>query len=449
LVGIEKKRNVSQLPARDRLRFGSLVFLCDINEILKVVQSKNTTKDGTEYSDSGQLALVYFMAMLRGLIAHELPRSFWFEAPMNTGNGGRVSIKQRGFFIHWQSNDFVFGRRASLGIHSGVIERTEHTNRNISERLAILETLAKDTGDVALRDIATASEKADFSHSYWSDPAWRFWKAWYKTGWEGTPLPTDFLLAVSQIDDHTIAQGPQVVADAIREIEARFRTSVSVPLVRNEADTAFELADEVPLANEILEYIKERVGGALNTALQSGGSNGFDETCPEALAVARALQSVNPSAVAGLLNDASLMFQTNLGDVYPEDGQLIALQAAAFSGAEEICEIDEVARKRCLRAAKLFLRANPEPIDAEELVAFTDEIAKEATGQAADIIREDGRAIAARKRVGRFVRARFANYASTIVQWIDRTKKGVGRAEWLWKKVRQLMDVFEDKPSND
>ena len=75
---------------------------------------------------------------------------------------------------------------------------------------------------------------------------------------------------------------------------------------------------------------------------------------------------------------------------------------------------------------------------------FTTEIAKEASGEAKDIIETDGLAIAMGRRVGRFVRARFANYAATIVQWIEKSKKGVGRAEWLWKMVRKLLDAFDD-----
>ena len=128
----------------------------------------------------------------------------------------------------------------------------------------------------------------------------------------------------------------------------------------------------------------------MKTALDSSGNNGFDESCEEALAIAQALQSNNPSAVAGLLNDASLMFQRNLGDRYPEDGALISLQGAAFLSAEEICETDEVARRRCLRAAKLHLRENAEPIDPTEMRDFTTEIAKEASGEAKDIIETDG-----------------------------------------------------------
>ncbi len=84
------------------------------------------------------------------------------------------------------------------------------------------------------------------------------------------------------------------------------------------------------------------------------------------------------------------MFQRNLGDRYPEDGALSYLQGAAFLSAEEICETDEVARKRCLRAAKLDLRENAEPIDPTEMRDFTTEIAKEASGEAKDIIETDG-----------------------------------------------------------
>jgi hypothetical protein len=43
-----------------------------------------------------------------------------------------------------------------------------------------------------------------------------------------------------------------------------------------------------------------------------------------------------------------------------------------------------------LRAAKLHLRENAEPIDPTEMRDFTTEIAKEASGEAKDIIETDG-----------------------------------------------------------
>ncbi len=296
---------------------------------------------------------------------------------------------------------------------------------------------------------SVAASHLEFLEYLNSDPNWAFWRRWYEQMWEGTFRDWDLAIEVAKIPDE-VWKGDDAlakVATAIREIEARFRTSVAVPLIRNDQDSAFSLADEAPLPEELLEYVKERVGGALDTALKASGNNVFDENCAEALAISQALQSTNPSAVAGLLHDASLMFQTNLGDRYPEDGQLIALQAAAFSSAGEICEIDEVARKRCLHVSQLYLREHPAPLDQAEFEEFAAEIAKEAEGEAKEIIETDGLAIATGKRVGRFVRARYANYASTIVQWIDGAKKNEARISWLWKKVRELMNQFGDPPT--
>lgn len=291
------------------------------------------------------------------------------------------------------------------------------------------------------------------AHVVWLDylgshPDWAFWLRWYSEMWEGTFRDWDLAVQVALIPDE-FWEGDDALGRVAREIEKisdRFRTSITVPIIRNNNDTAFRLKDESPLPDEVLDYIKERVGGALDTALADGGANGFDAECPEAMAIRRALTSRNPSAVAGLLNDASLMFQKNLGNRYPDDGSLIALQAAAFSGAEEICETDELARARCLRASKLFLRDNPPPLDHKDMEQFVDEVTAEAEGEAAEIIRQDGEAIASGRAVGRFIRARFANYTSTIVQWIDRTKKGEGRVNWLWKQVKRIMDAFEDTP---
>ncbi|MEO0938288.1 MAG: hypothetical protein AAFY38_09040 [Pseudomonadota bacterium] len=298
-----------------------------------------------------------------------------------------------------------------------------------------------------------APDWATEQHKIWLDylgdhPDWAFWRRWYSQMWDGTFRDWDLAVHVALIPDE-FWEGDDALSKVAREIEKisdRLRTSITVPIIRNNNDTAFRLKDEAPLPDEVLDFIKERVGGALDTALADGGANGFDAECPEAMAIRKALTSRNPSAVAGLLNDASLMFQKNLGNRYPDDGSLIALQAAAFSGAEEICETDELARKRCLRASKLFLRDNPPPLDRKDMEQFVDEVAAEAEGAAAEIIRQDGEAIASGRAVGRFIRARFANYASTIVQWIDRTKKGEGRVTWLWKQVKRVMDAFEDTP---
>ncbi|MEL7097331.1 MAG: hypothetical protein AAGM84_00755 [Pseudomonadota bacterium] len=300
------------------------------------------------------------------------------------------------------------------------------------------------------RSKAYARKKRSFDMLLSSSADWAFWRRWYGEMWDGTFRDWDLAIEVAKIQDE-YWEGDDALSEVAREIEKisdRFRTSITVPIIRNNNDTAFRLKDEAPLPDEVLDYIKERVGGALDTALADGGANGFDAECPEAMAIRNALTSRNPSAVAGLLNDASLMFQKNLGNRYPDDGSLIALQAAAFSGAEEICETDDLARARCLRASKLFLRKNPPPLDHADMEKFIDEVAAETEGEAEEIIRQDGKAIASGRAVGRFIRARFANYTSTIVKWIDRTKKGEGRVTWLWKQVQRVMDAFEDPPTD-
>ncbi|MEM6758672.1 MAG: hypothetical protein AAF601_04270 [Pseudomonadota bacterium] len=358
----------------------------------------------------------------------------------------------------------IFGRNSGIiGFENSTVEAVEDellireidgiaagvslATKSIADERAEVLAKTKLWGTANVLDWQSASH--GLKSPFFLKPQWDFWVRWYAQIWDGTFRDWDLAIEVALIPDD-VWEGEDAlakVAEVIREIEDRRRTAIAVPLVRNEVDTAFELDSEAPLSDEMLDFIKQRVGGALDTALKASGANVFDENCPEALAISQALRSTNPSAVAGLLNDASLMFQTNLGDRYPpNEGSLIALQVAAFTGAEEICETDEVARARCLRASQLYLRENAQPVDPKELEEFTKEIAREAEGEAKEIIENDGRAIASGKRVGRFVRARFANYASTIVQWIDKAKKGDARVSWLWKKVRELMDMFGDPP---
>ncbi|WP_299415695.1 hypothetical protein [uncultured Sulfitobacter sp.] len=275
---------------------------------------------------------------------------------------------------------------------------------------------------------------------------WQFWEDWYSGYLTGNPMDSRQLEAVAKIPDNVWDKGADAVAVEIKRIEARFRTAIATPLIRGSEDSSFRLDFEAALPAETLDFIKERVGGALASALEAGGNNGFDETCYEAIAIEKALASKNPSAVAGLLADASFSFQSSIGTQYPQDGGLIALRASAFVGSEEICDEDEAARKRCYRLAKLYVDQNATPIDQTELKEFTDAISEEADDEVEAILRNDANEISKGNKRGRFSRARFANYATTIVQWIDKSRKGQGRAEWLWKMVGRLLDALKDAP---
>jgi hypothetical protein len=65
---------------------------------------------------------------------------------------------------------------------------------------------------------------------------------------------------VIQIEQAVWEKGYVHVGAMIAGIEARMRTAVAPPLVRNELADAFVVDAESPLPDELLDYIKECVG---------------------------------------------------------------------------------------------------------------------------------------------------------------------------------------------
>ena len=98
-----------------------------------------------------------------------------------------------------------------------------------------------------------------------------FWHNWYIGVKDGAFQDWELAALVAKIPDDIWKDGLAAVAKAIREIEARLRTSVATPLERAADDSVFQLQIEANLSRETLDFIKERVGGALASALEAGG----------------------------------------------------------------------------------------------------------------------------------------------------------------------------------
>ncbi len=67
-----------------------------------------------------------------------------------------------------------------------------------------------------------AQKWASFRDTYEQDPVWGFWVKWYAAMWHGTPLDWALQTQIALIDDTIWEQGPEAVADKIREIEDTF-----------------------------------------------------------------------------------------------------------------------------------------------------------------------------------------------------------------------------------
>lgn len=269
-----------------------------------------------------------------------------------------------------------------------------------------------------------------------------FWERWLMGLLVGEPLDWNLQWEVAMIPDEDWDKGPEHIAEVIARIEARMRTAVAPPLRRGTEDNLFHIDREPVLDGEILEFVRQRIGSALDAAIQSSNGNGFDENCYEALVLRQALDATNTSAVAGLLYDASLSFQKSIGDSYPEDSSLVALRAAAYASVEEICEIDKKARERCYRLSQLALNLAAEDVSGE-IEEFAAEIAKEGDEQVAAILIEDAKLLARMRNAPKYIRARFTNYSATIVDWIDKAKKGEGRVTWLVKQLSRILDWWQ------
>jgi len=273
---------------------------------------------------------------------------------------------------------------------------------------------------------------------------WGFWIDWYEGLLEGRAPDWELWREVVLIDEAVWQTGPEAVAEAIAGIKRRRMVRVAPPLVLDEAARVFHVAAPSDVPDDVLGYVKGRVGLAFRNALAASKSNGFTESSYEAVTISSALDDpeVRADVLAGAFYDAALGFVANIGEVYPDDVALVNLKNVLYAASEEICEFDEQARQRCLRIAKLQIAREPsqsEIGDLGEMVAIAQVYSDD---ELAAILAKDKALIASTRRSPKWVKARFVQYMTTIGDYLERAKKGDAKVTWLVRRIGKLWEWF-------
>jgi len=225
--------------------------------------------------------------------------------------------------------------------------------------------------------------KADKEEYLEKNPSWSFWLHWYDGLLQGKPLDWELQSRVASKLVSTKLHSVTEAANLIREAHYAFvseKTAVSATPVFDEEQGLFHLEDRSFLHDSVVEFVVNRTLDALENAIHLSSDNTFNASAFEARVLSKALSkiSINPSDLALTLVEArhSLSGKMVSGE-YPQDSPIIALSNQLFIGKEELCDYDEIVRRRCERLENLM---EPLPFSEgatlllEELPAQTKEI---------------------------------------------------------------------------
>ncbi|MEO0653585.1 MAG: hypothetical protein AAFY77_01810 [Pseudomonadota bacterium] len=246
------------------------------------------------------------------------------------------------------------------------------------------------------------------------------------------------------IPDEDWETGPERVAERIRGIEFDLRTRVDRQVVYDDAAEVLRLETDPPPPAESLSFACNRVTLALDSALASGPANGLKEDSYETITIRSAVvqHPDDASVIAVSFYDACMSFERRIGETYPDDTSLINLKNALWTTVEEVTELDESAKARVQRYVQLGMSP---PLTADEKDAIPEMIeeVKPFVDEELDArLRETGDLLRTAQKAPRSARARFANWMTTIVTWVDRTRKGEGRMTWLVKQIERMRKWF-------
>lgn len=277
-----------------------------------------------------------------------------------------------------------------------------------------------------------------------SDPVWGFWARWYDGMLKGEPLPWDLQQAVALIPDEDWAEGPERIAEKIREIEQLFATGVTPGLIRIEGET-WDVEPSPKIPEEPLEFAIGSVEQSLQSALKLCSPNLFNHESDEVVIIQSALGNYpnNPSLLAVAFWQACMSFQANIGAEYPkDDANLVGLQNTLYTAIEEMCEHSEVIRKRIGRLAALVPKRELTSEDQSDLQALANETQEHLTKQAQSELEEAVGQVSGSKKPARGGLARLANWVTTLGKGLDEGQRHEKRAKWLIDLGRRLMRVF-------
>ena len=275
------------------------------------------------------------------------------------------------------------------------------------------------------------------------NPNWQFFHDWYLAMWEGKWTDWDFATEVAKIADDVWDAGLEAVAAEIERIERRLKTQITPRLLRN-SDGKWEIESDVEIAEEPIEFAIAQVEVTLVAALSGNANNGLIETSSETILIRSACSDYRdkPSVVAVSFWNACMSLQRNIGDVYPEDASLLALQNVLYTSVEELCDQSDIIRDRIAKLAALETRRYPTPQEREDLSQAPQEVEEEMTDEALAVLKRDIDIVVGTDKPPRMIRARLVNWLTTIGSGIDKAQKNEKRGSWLLKLGARISGWF-------
>lgn len=276
------------------------------------------------------------------------------------------------------------------------------------------------------------------------DADWSFWIEWYEGILNGSPMDWDLIFKIAtEITNEEWDAGQVRVAARIREIRHDYRTSVTPPLVRL-PNGKWDVQSDTKIPAEPIEFAIAQVEIALTAALGADQGNGLTETSGETILIRKACADFRslPSAVATSFWNACMGLQRNIGNLYPEDATLVALQNVLYTSVEELCEQDPLIRDRIAKLAALETRRMPTQEERENLQQVPEMVAEDLTPTAQEQLSEAVDVVANTEKPPRIWRAKLVNWLNTLGRGLDGAQKNEKRVSWLLKLARNISGWF-------
>ncbi|MFC4733596.1 hypothetical protein [Salipiger abyssi] len=333
------------------------------------------------------------------------------------------------------------GDAAAAAVRSAVHSDADHSLEALRTRLLWGDKRPDFLSDILKQSRPFSALDADFD----------FWIRWYEAADRGEPLDFDLQYRIAtEIPDEiwTGEDAPRRVAEWIREIERSQKSSITPPLVRRESGQ-WDVGDDVIIPQSALDFACGQVEISLDSAIASSGGNGLQHSSFEAILLRRALgpHRAEPSLVAVSFWNACMSLQRKIGDEYPEDGALIALNNVLYTSVEEICGESDVVRARIARLAALETRRYPTAQERADLRQLPGVLEKNAplTPRAKAEIEEAVEIVVEAEKPPRAWRAVLVNRVTVLGRWLDQGQKADKAAKWLLDLGRRIAGWFFDE----
>jgi len=280
-----------------------------------------------------------------------------------------------------------------------------------------------------------------------ADPQlWAFWHDWYLAMWNGTFEDWDLATEVALIPDADWEKGAEHIAALINDIERKLKTAVSTSLVET-ASGIWDTEPDLTIPSEPLTFAIAQVEVALMSALASGQGNGLTVTSSEAVGIRLACDKYGdqPSVVAATFWNACMSLNKNIGDLYPEDAALIALQNTLYTSVGVLCDQDALIEERIGKLAALETKKAPTSQDRKDLTELPSKVAENLTPQAQEELQQMIDIVVSSEKPPRIWRARLVNWVTVLGIGVDKAQKNEKRAQWLLGVGRRIGGWFSDE----